>query len=106
MPLIAIVLWCRQTLTNQCRHTWRVSTTGERDRARRLVLMVGVVVLGLAVALGIFIQYQSRDPRPPEDVARALAIPAQTAVVLEFVTPHGGVIPDEATIVKTLGFRP
>ena len=76
MPLIAIVLWCRQTLTNQCRHTWCVSTTGERDRARRLVLMVGVVVLGLAVALGIFIQYQSRDPRPPEDVARALAIPA------------------------------
>jgi len=38
--------------------------------------MVGVVVLGLAVTLGIFIQYQSRDPRPPEDVARALAIPA------------------------------
>ena len=76
MPLIAIVLWCRQTLTNQCRHTWRVSTTGERDRARRLVLMVGVVVLGLAIALGIFIQYQSRDPRPPEDVARALAIPS------------------------------
>jgi len=30
----------------------------------------------------------------------------QTAVVLEFVTPHGGVIPDEATIVKTLRFRP
>ena len=29
-----------------------------------------------------------------------------TAVVLEFVTPHGGVIPDEATIVKTLRFRP
>ena len=68
--------------------------------------MEGVVVLGLGVTLGIFIQYQSRDPRPPEDVARALAIPAQTAVVLEFVTPHGGVIPDEATIVKTLGFRP
>ena len=81
MPLIAIVLWCRQTLTKQCRHTWRVSTTGERDRARRLVLMVGVVVLGLAVALGIFIQYQSRDPRPPEDVARALAIPALYATM-------------------------
>ena len=53
MPLIAIVLWCLQTLTKQCPHTWRVSTTGERDRARRLVLMVGVVVLGLAVALGV-----------------------------------------------------
>jgi hypothetical protein len=38
--------------------------------------MVGVVVLGLAVALGVFIQFQSRDPRPPEDVPRALAIPA------------------------------
>jgi hypothetical protein len=43
--------------------------------------MVGVVVLGLAVALGIFIQYQSRDPRPPEDVARALAIPAVYATM-------------------------
>ena len=53
MPLIAIVLWCLQTLAKQCRHTWRVSTTGGRDRARRLVLMVGVVVLGLAVALGV-----------------------------------------------------
>jgi hypothetical protein len=38
--------------------------------------MVGVVVLGLAIALGVFIQYQARDPRPPEDVPRALAIPA------------------------------
>ena len=58
-----------------------MSTTGERDRARRLVLMVGVVVLGLAVALGIFIQYQSRDPRPPEDVPRTLAIPAVYATM-------------------------
>jgi hypothetical protein len=38
--------------------------------------MVSVAVLWLAVALGIFIQYQARDPRPPEDVPRALAIPA------------------------------
>jgi hypothetical protein len=53
-----------------------MSTIGGRDRARRLILMVGVVVLGLAVALGVFIQYQARDPRPPEDVPRALAIPA------------------------------
>ena len=43
--------------------------------------MVGVVVLGLAVTLGIFIQYQSRNPRPPEDVARALAIPALYATM-------------------------
>jgi hypothetical protein len=43
--------------------------------------MVGVVVLGLAVALGVFIQYQSRDPRPPEDVPRALAIPALYATM-------------------------
>lgn len=43
--------------------------------------MVGVVVLGLAVALGVFIQYQSRDPRPPQDVPRALAIPALYATM-------------------------
>src|SRR5660397_288820 len=55
--------------------------TGRPDRARRLVLMVGVLVLGLAVALSVFIQYQARDPRPPEDVARALAIPALYATM-------------------------
>jgi membrane protein implicated in regulation of membrane protease activity len=43
--------------------------------------MVGVAVLGLAVALGVFIQFQSRDPRPPEDVPRALAIPALYATM-------------------------
>ncbi len=43
--------------------------------------MVGVVVLGLAVALGVFIQYQPRDLRPPEDVPRALAIPAVYATM-------------------------
>jgi hypothetical protein len=43
--------------------------------------MVGVVVLGLAVLLGVFIQYQARDPRPPEEVPRALAIPAPYATV-------------------------
>jgi hypothetical protein len=43
--------------------------------------MVGVVVIGLAVALGVFIQSQARDPRPPEDVPRALAIPALYATV-------------------------
>jgi hypothetical protein len=43
--------------------------------------MVGVLVLGLAVALSVFIQYQARDPRPPEDVPRALAIPALYATM-------------------------
>jgi hypothetical protein len=43
--------------------------------------MVGLVLLGLAVALGVFIQYQARDPRPPEDVPRALAIPAVYATM-------------------------
>ena len=38
--------------------------------------MLGLVVLGLAVALGVFIDYQARDPHPPEDVPRAIAIPA------------------------------
>ena len=43
--------------------------------------MVGVLVLGLAVALSVFIQYQARGPRPPEDVPRALAIPALYATM-------------------------
>ena len=43
--------------------------------------MMGVLVLGLAVALSVFIQYQARDPRPPEDVPRALAIPALYATM-------------------------
>ena len=43
--------------------------------------MVGLVLLGLAVALGVFIQYQARDPRPPENVPRALAIPAVYATI-------------------------
>jgi hypothetical protein len=58
-----------------------MSAAGGRDRARRLVLMVGVVVLGLAVALGVFIQYQAGDPGPPEDVPRAVAIPALYAAM-------------------------
>ena len=43
--------------------------------------MVGVVVLGLAVALGVFIHLQLRDPGPPEDLPRALAIPALYATM-------------------------
>ena len=44
-------------------------------------MIVGVVVLGLAVALGVFIHYQSAAPRPPEGVPRALAIPALYATM-------------------------
>ena len=53
-----------------------MSTAGGRERAQSLAVMVGVVVLGLAVALGVFIHLQLRDPGPPEDLPRALAIPA------------------------------
>ncbi len=58
-----------------------MSTTAGSERARRLVLVVGVAVLGLAVAVGIFIRYQARDPGPPEEVPRALAIPALYATM-------------------------
>jgi hypothetical protein len=37
---------------------------------------LGAVVLGMAVVLGVFIQYQSQEPRPPEDLPRAIALPA------------------------------
>jgi hypothetical protein len=53
-----------------------MSATDGSDRTRRLALVVGVAVLGLAVAVGVFIRYQARDPGPPEEVPRALAIPA------------------------------
>jgi hypothetical protein len=53
-----------------------MSTIGGRERAGRLVLVVGVAVLGLAVALGVFIHLQRQDLGPPEDVPRAVAIPA------------------------------
>lgn len=65
----------------KCRYTRLMRTTGGPDRARRLVPMVGLLVLGLAVMLSVFIQYQARDPRPPEDVPRALAIPALYATM-------------------------
>ena len=70
-----------RTLKKQCRYTRLMSTTSGLDRARRLVLLVGVLVLGLAIALGVFIQYQRADPGPPEDVPRALAIPALYATM-------------------------
>jgi len=58
-----------------------MSTIGDRDRARRLVLVVGVAVLGLTVALGVFIHLQRQDLGPPEDVPRAVAIPALYATI-------------------------
>jgi hypothetical protein len=42
---------------------------------------VGIVVLGLAFALGVFIHFQPRDLQPPEDVPRALTIPALYATM-------------------------
>lgn len=53
-----------------------MSPIGGRDQARRLALVVGVLVVGLAVAIGVFIDSQLRGPGPPEDVPPALAIPA------------------------------
>lgn len=35
-----------------------------------------------------------------------LVVSSTTAVIVEFVTPDGGVIPDEATIVDSFRFRP
>jgi len=55
------------------------NTTAGRDQARRLAVLVGLVLLGMAVAFGVFIQSQPRDPGPPEDVPRALAFLAAYA---------------------------
>lgn len=51
------------------------------EQARRLALLVALAVLGLAAALGMFISAQPRDLQPPEDLPRALAIPALYATV-------------------------
>jgi hypothetical protein len=51
------------------------------DQARRLSRIVGVLVLAMAMALGAFIASQPGDPSPPEDVPRALAIPALYATM-------------------------
>ena len=56
-----------------------MSTTGAHDRTRQLALMVGLVIVGMAVALGVFIHNQPRDPGPPYDVPRALAFLAAYA---------------------------
>lgn len=58
-----------------------MSTIGDPDRARRLSLLVGLTVVGLAVALSVFIASQPRDLGPPEGVPRAVAIPALYATM-------------------------
>lgn len=57
----------------------QMSATGAHDRARPLGASVGLVIVGMAVVLGIVIQYQPRDPGPPEDLPRALALLAAYA---------------------------
>jgi hypothetical protein len=51
------------------------------DRSQRLALVVGLAVLALAVGVSAFIGAQSHDPGPPEDVPRAIAIPALYATI-------------------------
>src|SRR5664279_3575277 len=57
------------------------SASGWFQRAPRLAVLVGVAVLGLAVALSVFIRYLSMDLGPPDDVPRAIAIPALYATM-------------------------
>lgn len=63
--------------------------------------MVGLVVLGLAVALGVFIHGLPADLRPPEDVPRPIAIPAlyATAGLLAIV----GALQRRPSIVAAAG---
>src|ERR1035437_3280550 len=51
------------------------------DRNIRPAVWVGIIIIGLSVAVGVFIQAQSRDPSPPEDMPRAIAIPALYATM-------------------------
>lgn len=44
-------------------------------------MIVGFVVVGMAVALVVFIQYLARELHAPEDIPRAVAIPALYATV-------------------------
>jgi len=47
----------------------------------RPAVWVGLIIIGLSVAVGVFIQAQSQDPSPPEDMPRAIAIPALYATM-------------------------
>jgi hypothetical protein len=40
-----------------------------------------MIIIGLSVAVGVFIQAQSHDPSPPEDMPRAIALPALYATM-------------------------
>ena len=51
------------------------------DRNTRPAVWVGIIIIGLSVAVGLFIQGQSTDPSPPEDMPRAIAIPALYATM-------------------------
>jgi hypothetical protein len=51
------------------------------DRNTRPAVWVGIIIIGLSVAVGVFIQAQSHDPSPPEDMPRAIAIPALYATM-------------------------
>lgn len=51
------------------------------DRRVRRVVWVGLVVVGLSVAIGVFIQAQARDLGPPDVVPREIAIPALYATM-------------------------
>ncbi len=51
------------------------------DRNVRPAVWVSIVIVGLSVAVGLFIQVQSQDPSPPEDMPRAIAIPALYATM-------------------------
>jgi hypothetical protein len=53
-----------------------VSTGNRGDGTTPLALVVGLVVVGMAVALGAFIQLQGHAGGPPEDAPRWIAIPA------------------------------
>ncbi len=54
-----------------------------RDPPARAAVLVGVAVLGLAIALAVFIEFvaQSGDLGPPDDVPRSVAIPAVYGVL-------------------------
>jgi hypothetical protein len=57
------------------------SLGSQRDGNVRPAVWVGIVIVGLSVAVGLFIQAQSQDPSPPEDIPRAIAIPALYATM-------------------------
>ena len=53
----------------------------KQDRARRLTIGIGVVIVGLSVVVAVIVAGNRRDLGPDDDVPRALAIPALFATV-------------------------